>query len=404
MESPFLLLPPDVLYVIVSYCDIRTLGRLSCVCSYFYHFLKENYVWTQRSKNAIATNQLNKTILLRSRHILGAVEKCWISLNWRKGRYSEKPLLQHYTTYMPWLLLEAGTLWYSKGATILKLPRLGNGRIAKKPSLALRGHADDVGRFVCKNGLVVSGGNDGSLWIWTASDGLFLHCRWHCHTQAINSVDYTDKVVVTGSRDRTVKVWTLGERTTTLGYSIPIGDRVCAVSLTPCGHFFISGSAGCNGIQPLQLYDLATGTRVSMLGSDYRNGAGVLHVQPESPSEVLSCGYDTFVRLWDLRCPAHSVRAWEDPHDSTVYCVASDHHVTIASGTNRYGVVRLWDKRTTRPVQMYYVGHGNSPVYSLAFDPCYLYAALDRSLNLLSFAGPSWSSRNRKAADGSASI
>ncbi|XP_064465761.1 F-box/WD repeat-containing protein 4-like [Ornithodoros turicata] len=397
VESPILSLPPDVLYVILSYCDIRTLGRLSCVSSYFYHFLKQNCVWNQRSKNAIATNQLDRKVLLRSRHILGAVEKCWIALNWQKGRYNEKTLLQLYTTYMPWLVLESSTLWYSKGATILKLARLGNGRLAKRPLLSLSGHADDVGRFVCKNGLVVSGGNDGSLWIWTSSDGLYLHNRWRCHTQAINSVDYGDKVVVTGSRDRTVKVWTLHDWSSTLGYSVPVGDRVCAVSLSPCGSFFLCGSAGCNGVPPLQLYDLGTGSRVSVLGSGYRNGAGVLHLQPESPMEVLSCGYDTFVRLWDLRCPTHSVRAWEDPHDSTVYCIASDHHMTVVSGTNRYGVVRLWDKRTTRPMQMYYVGHGNSPVYSLAFDPCYLYAALDRSLNLLSFAGPTWNPQSDPA-------
>lgn len=47
-----------------------------------------------------------------------------------------------------------------------------------------------------------------------------------------------------------------------------------------------------------------------------------------------------------------SVCAWEDPHDSAVYCVASDHNVTVLSGTNRYGVVRLWDRRRTRPVKV----------------------------------------------------
>lgn len=48
---------------------------------------------------------------------------------------------------------------------------------------------------------------------------------------------------------------------------------------------------------------MGRGTRVAVLGTDHRNGAGVLHVCTETPSELLSCGYDTFVRLWDLRCP-----------------------------------------------------------------------------------------------------
>ncbi|XP_040354991.1 F-box/WD repeat-containing protein 4 isoform X2 [Ixodes scapularis] len=310
-----------------------------------------------------------------------------------RARGREVDRLSHHVEveYMPWLQLERDALWYSRGSAILRLVRLADGSVAEQPSLTLRGHSDDVGRFVCKGGLVVSGGNDGSLCIWTAAQGALLHCRWRCSSKAISCVDYTQNVVVTGSRDRTVKVWTLKSHVSSLGYSIPMWDRVCSVALSEC--LLITGSAGCNGIAPLQAYDLSTGTRVAVLGTDHRNGAGVLHVCTETPSELLSCGYDTFVRLWDLRCPRKCVCAWEDPHDSAVYCVASDHNVTVLSGTNRYGVVRLWDRRRTRPVKMYYVGRGNSPVYSLAFDPCYMYVALDRSLNLLSFTGPSWNPR-----------
>lgn len=82
-----------------------------------------------------------------------------------------------------------------------------------------------------------------------------------------------------------------------------------------------------------------------------------------------------------------SVLKWEDPHDSVVYCLDSDHNVTILSGTSRYGLVRLWDKRNSRDcIQMYYVGQHNSPVYSLAFDPCHAYVALDSCVNLLNFS------------------
>ncbi len=37
------------------------------------------------------------------------------------------------------------------------------------------------------------------------------------------------------------------------------------------------------------------------LGGPYRNGAGVLDIQFDTPDILLSCGYDTLVRLWDLR-------------------------------------------------------------------------------------------------------
>uniref|UniRef100_G3MRF3 F-box domain-containing protein n=1 Tax=Amblyomma maculatum TaxID=34609 RepID=G3MRF3_AMBMU len=390
-DAMFVQLPPDVLYVVCSYCDIETLGRLSCVCKRFNAFLKQDYIWSRRCKNIVATNQSDSRMLERSRHVLQPAEKCWQSILWQTGRYRERVLLQHYTIYIPWLQLERDVLWYSKGAVILKYRRTEDGGFGQSALVKLQGHADDIGHFVCKDGLVVSGGNDGSLFIWNAAQGSLVHNRLDCADKAINSVDYSNTIVVTGSQDTTVKVWRLNaDSSSTLRYTIPIDDRVWSVALLESNGILLTGSAGCNGVAPLQAFDLSTGALITSLGTSYRNGAGVLHVYPETPVELLSCGYDTFVRLWDLRCPTRCVSAWEDPHDSAVYCLATDHNVTVLSGTNRYGVVRLWDKRMTTPVKMYYVGRGNSPAYSLAFDPCYMYVALDRSLNMLSFTGSSW--------------
>lgn len=385
------LLPPEVLYVVFSYCDVHTLGRLRCVSKRLNALLSPSYLWIQRSKNILATNQRDQRVLERSRHVLGPVEKCWQSVRWKTGRYREIVLLRHNKRFIPWLHMERDTLWYSQGDTILRFYRSANGRVQDRCVLALNGLAGDVCHFVCKEGLCVSGGNDGSIAVWKASSGTVLHRRRYCHSKPISSVDISNNIVVTGSRDKTIKVWTLNERhASTLSLFIAIWDRVCSVAIMEEKQLLLSGSAGCNGAPPLQAFDLSTGALVSVLGPDHRNGAGVLHVYPESPTEVLSCGYDTYVRLWDVRTPARCVRSWEDPHDSTVYCVASDHNVTVLSGTNRYGVVRLWDKRMTRQVQMYYVGPGNSPVYSLVFDPCYMYVALDQYLNVLSFTGSSW--------------
>lgn len=40
---------------------------------------------------------------------------------------------------------------------------------------------------------------------------------------------------------------------------------------------------------------------MSCLGSKFRRGAGVLDIVYESPFQLLTCGYDTFIRYWDLR-------------------------------------------------------------------------------------------------------
>lgn len=36
---------------------------------------------------------------------------------------------------------------------------------------------------------------------------------------------------------------------------------------------------------------------------------------------------------------------WEEPHDSTFYCLQTDGNHLLATGSSYYGLVRLWDRR-----------------------------------------------------------
>ena len=47
-----------------------------------------------------------------------------------------------------------------------------------------------------------------------------------------------------------------------------------------------------------------------------------------------------------------SVNRWEEPFDSTVYCVRNDGGNSLITGTATYGMTRLWDKRMSNPVQV----------------------------------------------------
>ena len=85
-----------------------------------------------------------------------------------------------------------------------------------------------------------------------------------------------------------------------------------------------------------------------------------------------------------------SAKVWEDPYDSTVYCMQWDGNNALLSGTSRHGVIHLWDMRTTtKCVQTFYVGKkksgGNSPVYSLAYSQSLTYAALEDGVYALDF-------------------
>ncbi|VEN53263.1 unnamed protein product [Callosobruchus maculatus] len=138
--------------------------------------------------------------------------------------------------------------------------------------------------------------------------------------------------------------------------------------------------------------DIQRATNILQLsGSEYNHG--VLDMKWDGPHCMWSCGYDTYLRKWDLRT-GNCVQIYEDPHASALYCFDYDYCNTIMTGTQLHGRVILWDIRQKNSVQLFFMDscksrrHGrNSPVYSLAFDAEYLFTATDQNVNVLNFAG-----------------
>lgn len=90
--------------------------------------------------------------------------------------------------------------------------------------------------------------------------------------------------------------------------------------------------------------------------------------------------------LLDRKC----VMEWEEPHDSTLYCLQTDGNHLLATGSSYYGVVRLWDRRQRACLHAFPLTSTplSSPVYCLRFTTRHLYAALSYSLRVLDFQNP----------------
>ncbi|XP_054167414.1 F-box/WD repeat-containing protein 4-like [Oppia nitens] len=388
-------LPSDILYVIFSYCDIKCLLSLSCCSLKLYRLvITDPYVWLHKSLRSLVTNQLSPQIICRSSCVLSTLEKCRVSHNWINGVYKEKVIIRHKTRYLPWICLEKDFLWLTKGNIILRYKRKSNNYcVYKRFVQKLMSATQDICRFVVTNDLVISGGRRGCIAIWDKYSGKSIYYENNLHLNDINSVDsYKNRLIISGSKDKHIKLWSIIDNNfrsdVYLNYenTILVNDRIWTVATNELSDSFIVGSAGCGPMQPLIQYDIQSGQLLNQFGTTHQRGAGVLHAFWESNTQVLSCGYDSFVRLWDTRATNRCVNNFEDPHDSVVYCMSSDHLYTIMTGTARYGLTRLWDKRyPNKCIQMYYVGNNNSPVYSLSFDPLCAYVALESSINKLSF-------------------
>nr|XP_033796183.1 F-box/WD repeat-containing protein 4 isoform X2 [Geotrypetes seraphini] len=356
-------LPEEILLLIFSYLDSQALGRLGQVCRRLHHFAGKDAAWRRIARGCINsgfTQQGADTVFG-----ISVKERVKVSQNWRKGRCSRGTLLKWKCNLMPWIQLDGERLYISQAKDIRAYQlRSDNNGLHRRPVAIFSAHQDDVCRFVLTNSHIISGGGDGKIGLHKVHSSGSL--QFSAHDQDVNCIDCQGGVIVSGSRDRTAKVWSfsLGRLGQCL-HTIQTEDRVWSVAISP----------------------LLSGQLMTCLGTDFLRGAGVLDVFYETPFTLLSCGYDTYIRYWDLRTSTRKcVMEWEEPHDSALYCMQSDGNYMIASGSSYYGVVRLWDKRVKNCLHFYSLpSPTSSPVYSLRFSTKCLYAALASALHVLDF-------------------
>ncbi|XP_078268918.1 F-box/WD repeat-containing protein 4 isoform X1 [Rhinoraja longicauda] len=497
-------LPDDILLLLFSYADAQALGRLSQVCRRFQRLINRDTLW-----RSIARVSLNTGLTRLGRDAFPQIalkERVKASRNWKHGRCRQEVTLRWKCDLLPWLQLDQQWLYLSQASDIraYSLRRNGTG-LRKRPVAVYTGHQDDVCRFVLNESQVVSGGGDGKIIVYDTCNSFCT--EYSAHNQEVNCIDSRGHVIVSGSRDKTARIWSLdSNRLGECLHTIRTEDRVWSIAISPTLSSVMTGTACCGHASPLRIWDLQSGHLESSLGSDFRRGAGVLDILYESPTVVLSCGYDSYIRQWDTRagtrdtalkqalqpivhadqrsphtrapsytlgtiyrsqlahtpawlwtnqstrrkptvtgctnceqtahpgsnpglwrCEAAILRLsfrgwwvygrsrqrrraprfkdsffpavirrcvseWEEPHDSALYCLQTDGNHMIASGSSHYGVVRLWDRRQSKSLQMFFLSSPNSsPVYCLRFTTSHLYAALAYALYTLDFTSSnSW--------------
>ncbi|XP_014677806.1 PREDICTED: F-box/WD repeat-containing protein 4-like isoform X3 [Priapulus caudatus] len=299
-------LADDVLFLIFEWCDVTTLGRLSQVCRRFTRLLNNDNVWSKLTKCSLMTWHGSR--LHSGRYYISAKERCMISENWLRGKRKEIRLVKYAFRQLPWLQATYDRLWYSSGSTIHCTERRPDGCIVKRPLMVLQGHHDDVCRFIYADSYIISGGSDKSLCVWKSDSGRRILRVTNSHDSSVNCVGFSSDVIVSGSRDSTVKLWSLVSGR--LQRTFTLEDRVWSIAGNSKARTFACGTAGIN-TAPLQVWDVES---------------------------VLKLG---------------------DPHDSTVYCISTDHNYGIVSGTARHALVRLWDQRSGHSVQVHRQSSGS---------------------------------------------
>ncbi|XP_052773792.1 F-box/WD repeat-containing protein 4-like [Mya arenaria] len=378
-------LPDVALIYIFKKCDIKTLGRICRACKRFRDLVKLDAVWFRFSRYLL---KLNSCDIGSKRCSLPLFQQYRLGHNWEEKKCCQVVLSKNNTRLIPWMQYNQNVLWISgkNGIRSFDVRETGRPRERKGKRLQLP-NRHDVTRFVVKDNILLSGCRDGSVYAFDTSNGQCIQTLYKLHDTDAQAVDFHGDYIVSGSRDKTVKVTSVtgtGDQDCgPIKAVLNLRERVWSLALAQGGRNVAIGTAGCRGAPSLSVWNVERQGQTHVLG-DYRYGAGVLDVRFEDDNTLLSCGYDACLRLWDLRTST-CVSEWAEPYDATVYCLQTDCNVAMVTGTAQHSMVRLWDKRSTQPVQEYFLSQ-KSPVYSVAFDSRRLFAALDLNTSYLDFS------------------
>ncbi|CAG6018132.1 unnamed protein product [Menidia menidia] len=221
-------LPEDILYHILSFLDVKSLSRLSQVCKLMNRFVNQDAVWRK-----IAREFLNTGIIWNGTDIYPHIplkERVKMAQNWYYGVCKRSTPLKWKIKLLPWLQLDGDILFLSQASNVGAYHlHHESKRFQRRPFEIYSGHKGDVCRFVVTASHLISGGSDGKIMVHNRRRNLPFRLSGHC--QEVNCLDSKDRIIISGSRDRTARIWTLTSSSPMA--TIPMFDRVWSVAINP---------------------------------------------------------------------------------------------------------------------------------------------------------------------------
>ncbi|CAG0887749.1 unnamed protein product [Darwinula stevensoni] len=391
--------PREILVAIFEYLDVESLSRLARTCRTLRDVASSDVVWRGRAPLLVSLiSSFNRRWIQRSRRRLGGKDLARLCQHWEWGRCSVRLVIPFPTKFEEFSVY---ALVVHLSREIMDKQRLQHNLlppfsdrqwgVVVFPEAPL--HPEGTHRGHCS--LRPSGSAhpqrrevrpDGGICGWEADTGRFVFSRHFAHNLDVQSVDLRRQTLVSGGKGKILKVWNLNGVHLHVRQSLDLRDRIWKCLLDETGEKCALGLACTHSPHPLVLVDTNRGEVAWQEESlESRRGAGILDIVWEDPHTLLSCGYDSTVRLTDLRVGGH-VSVWEDPFDSALFSLDSSRANLFVTGAALNGIVRVWDKRSSKHLQMFYMPSRHStPVYSVACDPTVVYAAIDQGLCLLDF-------------------
>ncbi|XP_020094280.1 pre-mRNA-processing factor 19-like [Ananas comosus] len=220
--------------------------------------------------------------------------------------------------------------------------------------------------------VIATGGIDTNAVLFDRSSGQIL-CTLTGHSKKITSVKFVprDELFITGSADKTVRVWQ-GSEDGNYSCCHILKDHtaeVHAVTVHATNKYFVSASMDNTWC----FYDLTTGSCLTQVG-EASGEEGYMSASFHPDGLILGTGTsEALVRIWDVKSQSNVAKF--DGHVGPVTAISFSENGYFLATAATDGV-KLWDLRKLRNFRSFSPYDSNTPTNSVEFDSSGSYLAI----------------------------
>lgn len=371
------LLPSDVIFLILDYLEPRELTIISYTCKEIYSMCQNTKIWKSLARHLWKSEIENKNEFMK---------KYAQEMAWYHTRPAVSTLIGH-TGSVTCLAYNPGTPYFVSGSDdcslsmweidethlkdqeIVKQHHVQTKTITKK--VCYYGHGGPVWSCCIGNNSLISGSYDKTIKVWNLGTG---RCEFTMrgHTGWISSIDCNDQIIVSGSWDSSFKVWDQATKhcLTTIQYD---SDSVYCLQLSQPQVLVGLKS------RSVDLWDLSTSQKIISCIGHYK---GINAIKMHNHI-AFSGSSDTLVKMWDLRIGECVVNL--PGHSSNVMSLDYSFESSRVVSASYDKTIRIWDLRKTNSTRNILRGH-SEPVFSVKFDDHKLISgSMDQSIKIWNF-------------------
>lgn len=192
--------------------------------------------------------------------------------------------------------------------------RRGYHRIA-----SLEFHDAPVLDVALTDGFIITAGKDGRVAVWGRKNHR-LQYYFDAHRGPVNAIAICGATFLTAGADGHIKQWhtASGEHIQTLrGHT----RGLACVEVSSCGNFVVSGSND----RTLRIWNLETGSSLCLEGH-----LNVVRSVCISGPRVFSASYDSVIKVWDLKTGRY-LSEFPGHHGNSVFCVRANARYVVAT-------------------------------------------------------------------------